>query len=110
MRSWCLTRWPFSAVGDDPMTRKQLRRSIWLLGALVVGLWLLDPSTADAQCSMCRTALESSEAGRMWAASFNRAILFLLAAPFGVAVMVAVALMRRGEPVHAPLPRNTPSL
>lgn len=106
MRSWFLTLWRFSAVGGDLMRSNSARWVMCLLAAVVVGLWVLDPSIAEAQCSMCRTALESSEAGRMWAVSFNRAILFLLAAPFGVAAMVAVALMRRASAAELPPAAN----
>lgn len=48
----------------------------------------------EAQCAMCRTALESSEQGRILAGQFNRGILFLLGAPFTVAAGIAFAMVR----------------
>ena len=54
---------------------------------------MLTPSL-EAQCSMCRTALEGSEQGQAMSVQFNRGILFLLGAPFTVAAGIAVAMMR----------------
>ena len=45
-----------------------------------------------AQCSMCRTAIESSPEGQAMAAGFNQAILFLLAAPILIVAGVSLAL------------------
>ena len=50
--------------------------------------------SVEAQCAMCRTALESSEQGRAMAVQFNRGILFLLGAPFGVAALIGIAMVR----------------
>lgn len=64
--------------------------------ALVILAWLaiaVTPS-AEAQCAMCRTALEGSEQGRAMAAQFNRGILFMLGAPFTVAIGIAAAMIR----------------
>jgi len=67
--------------------------------AFLVGVFLgvvLFGAAADgtAQCAMCRTALESSEEGRLMAEKFNKGILFLLGAPFGVATGIGVAMRR----------------
>ena len=64
-----------------------VRRSV--LAAVVAALatvvvFVAAPGDADAQCSMCRTALEGSEQGKLMAEKFNRGILFLLGAPFTV--------------------------
>ena len=57
-----------------------------VLAVVLIGvLWLIAVRSLEAQCAMCRTALESSEQGRAMAVQFNRGILFLLGAPFGVA-------------------------
>lgn len=48
----------------------------------------------EAQCSMCRTALEGSEQGRAMAVQLNRGILFLLGAPFTVVAGIGVAMLR----------------
>lgn len=53
---------------------------------------------ALAQCAMCRTALESSAEGQLAAASFNHGILFLLAAPFLIVALIAVAMFRARRP------------
>ena len=56
------------------------RSGLFVLIAVAALLALL-PADASAQCSMCRTALEQNEEV---AASFNNAILFLLAMPYAV--------------------------
>lgn len=48
----------------------------------------------QAQCALCRRALTDSPEGLAMAAGFNRAILFLLGAPFAVAACVGVVLYR----------------
>ncbi len=49
---------------------------------------------ASAQCSMCATALTGSEEGRAMSASFNRAILVMLAAPYMVVGAFALTFFR----------------
>jgi hypothetical protein len=61
---------------------------------LVGVVWLTAVPSLEAQCAMCRTALESSEQGRAMAVQFNRGILFLLGAPFSVAALIGVAMVR----------------
>ncbi len=58
-----------------------MSRSALLVLIAVAALLALLPADAPAQCSMCRTALEQNEEV---AASFNNAILFLLAMPYAV--------------------------
>ena len=53
--------------------------------------------TVEAQCSMCRTGIESSPEGQAMAAGFNQAILFLLAAPMLILTGVSLALWRGGR-------------
>ena len=55
---------------------------------------VLGVSALEAQCAMCRTALEGSEKGQLLAQKFNNAILFLLGAPFGVATWFGIAMRR----------------
>lgn len=62
-----------------------------LLTVLAVGLFQV---SAQAQCSMCRTALENSPEGKGMAGSFNRGILFLLAVPYLIFGSVGVAVYR----------------
>ena len=64
--------------------------------ALLAILWLFAAArrASDAQCAMCRTALESSEQGQAIAEKFNKGILFLLGAPFSVAAGIGVAMLR----------------
>ena len=56
------------------------RSGLLVLFAVAAFLALL-PADGSGQCSMCRTALEQNEEV---AASFNNAILFLLAMPYAV--------------------------
>jgi len=58
-----------------------MSRSGLLVLIAVAVLLALPAADAPAQCSMCRTALEQNEEV---AASFNNAILFLLAMPYAV--------------------------
>jgi hypothetical protein len=62
--------------------------------------------TVQAQCAMCRTAIESSEEGKAMGARLNRGILLLLGAPLGVTLAIGTAMHRsrkrlaaRGRPV-----------
>lgn len=63
-----------------------------LLLVAIVGLAAVP--AAEAQCAMCRTALEGSEQGQALAVQFNRGILFLLGAPFAVAAGIGIAMFR----------------
>jgi len=58
-----------------------MSRSGLLVVIAAAALLALLPADGSAQCSMCRTALEQNEEV---AASFNNAILFLLAMPYAV--------------------------
>jgi len=70
----------------------KLRRLIPLIGMGIALCWFFgDP--AWAQCSMCRTALDSPE-GRELASAFRRGILFLLTVPFGAVGIVALLIIR----------------
>ena len=67
----------------------------WGLALILAGVvCLVAVPTLEAQCAMCRTALEGSEQGRVMAVQFNRGILFLLGAPFTVAGGIAFAMVR----------------
>jgi hypothetical protein len=62
--------------------------------AAIAAILLLPAAGAFAQCSMCRTALESSEEGRSLSVKLNRGIFVLLGAPLGTAAVIAVAMAR----------------
>ena len=53
--------------------------AVVLLSVLAICLFQV---SAQAQCSMCRTALENSPEGKGMAASFNNGIVFLLGVPY----------------------------
>jgi hypothetical protein len=67
-------------------------RRLLAAAAVLVVLALTVP--ADAQCAMCRRALQSPE-GRQMIAAFRGGILVLLAAPFAVFGTVATLAVRR---------------
>lgn len=48
---------------------------------IVLGILMLLPSLAEAQCSMCRAVLES-EADKSTAQGINNGIVFLMAFPY----------------------------
>ncbi len=67
-----------------------------MIRKLVLALLLevcLSPAV-QAQCAMCRTALQSSPEGQAMAAGFNQAILFLLAAPFLIVLVITTIIVR----------------
>jgi hypothetical protein len=64
------------------------------IAAAVALLLLVAVVPADAQCAMCRQALQSPE-GRQMIAAFRSGILLLLAAPFAVFGTVATLAVRR---------------
>jgi len=49
---------------------------------------------AQAQCAMCRTALENSPEGKGMASSFNHGIVFLLAIPYALFGTIGVVVYR----------------
>ena len=65
-----------------------------LMIAAVVLVVLAGVIPVDAQCAMCRRALQSPE-GRQMIAAFRGGILVLLAAPFAVFGTVATLAVRR---------------
>jgi hypothetical protein len=66
-----------------------------MFAVVLVGVvWLMAVPSLEAQCAMCRTALESSEQGRAMAVQFNRGILFMLGAPFSVMALIGLAMVR----------------
>jgi hypothetical protein len=74
-----------------------LRRALPVLALLALAAALTIPGAAEAQCAMCRTALDSPE-GRKLIAAFRSGILFLLAVPFatfGTVAWLAVRSKRR---------------
>ena len=70
------------------------RGSIVTLVLAALALSVLTYVPAQAQCSMCVTALENSPEGKGMAASFNRGILFLLAMPYGILGTAGILLFR----------------
>lgn len=75
--------------------------------AVPAALALLAPETAEAQCAMCRTALEQNPDA---AAGFNRAILFLLLMPYAVfGALTAFYLRTRRRAADAPAATPVPA-
>jgi hypothetical protein len=70
-----------------------VKRKTWALLCLAVVL-LAKSTPAFAQCAMCKTLLTNSPEGRAMTASFNSAILLMLAAPYLVAASLAFVLFR----------------
>jgi hypothetical protein len=76
----------------------------------VVLITVIGELPVNAQCSMCRTALENSPEGRGMAASFNRGILLLLAVPYAIFGTVGVVVFRAHRRKQAEARRNNPYL
>ena len=83
-------------------------RSIVALLLAVLAVIVLTYVPAQAQCSMCVTALENSPEGKGMAASFNRGILFLLAMPYGILGMAGILIFRAHRRKQAADRRNNP--
>ena len=65
--------------------------AIALLSILAIGMF---QTSAEAQCSMCRTALENSPEGQGMAWSFAKGILFLLAIPYALMGTIGIVVYR----------------
>ena len=72
-----------------------------LLATALLVAALLWPAAADAQCAMCRTALDSPE-GRQLIAALRSGILFLLAVPLATFATVAWIAVRGQRRLAAP--------
>lgn len=72
---------------------RSIRAKTIVSGLVAAAVLLVIASPADAQCAMCRAALESSDA-QAFIAKLNLGILFLLAAPMGIVVSIAIAMAR----------------
>jgi hypothetical protein len=68
--------------------------SRWVAIALLLMIAVSVAETASAQCALCVTALEQSPEGRAMAGSFNKGILFLLAAPYAMFGMIGFVVYR----------------
>jgi hypothetical protein len=80
--------------------------AIALLSILALGLFQV---SAEAQCSMCRTALENSPEGKGMAEHFNKGILFLLAIPYALMGTIGVVVYRahrKKKAAATPRPAN----
>ena len=71
-----------------------MNRRLAVLALLSILAICLFEVSAQAQCSMCRTALESSPEGKGMASSFARGILFLLGIPYVIFGTVGVVVYR----------------
>ena len=73
-----------------------MKSSWWrvlVLAVVVVGIVLLANGYADAQCSMCRTALTSASNSR-FIHYFNIGVLVLLAPPVAIFCSIFVVLRK----------------
>jgi len=66
---------------------------VLILVVLVVGVVLLGNGYADAQCSMCRSALTSATNSR-FIRNFNIGVLVLLAPPVAIFCSIFVVLRK----------------
>ncbi len=62
--------------------------------SFVLAAWLAASEAAFAYCAMCQTALASSPEGQQLAKGINNGILFLLGAPFLVAGLAALLIVK----------------
>jgi hypothetical protein len=71
-----------------------MARRLAALALLSILALCLFEGSAQAQCAMCRTALENSPEGRGMSASFSRGILFLLGVPYAIFGTVGFVVYR----------------
>jgi hypothetical protein len=78
------------------MSRRARDLAVRLAAAAAAGavLLLADAPPAEAQCAMCRRALQSPE-GQQLLGAFRDGIFLLLAAPFAVFAVIAGLAVRR---------------
>ncbi len=74
----------------------------WIkLTAFAMTVWLAASEAAFAYCAMCQTALASSPEGQQLASGMNNGILFLLGAPFLVAGLAALLIVKAQSGIQA---------
>lgn len=83
-----------SKAGHSDGSPSAVRNSRFLILLAAFFAILLIDTTAFAQCSMCRTALESSAEGQAIAGGFRKGIVLLLAAPYAIFGTVSVVVYR----------------
>ena len=71
-----------------------MKRRLAVIALLSILMICFFQVSVQAQCSMCRTALENSPEGRGMSASFNRGILLLLGVPYVIFGTVGVVVYR----------------
>ncbi|MBI4472098.1 MAG: hypothetical protein HY646_05480 [Acidobacteria bacterium] len=64
------------------------------MAMLAIAVILVFDATSWAQCSMCRTALESSVEGQALVGGFRKGIVLLIAAPYAIFGMISIAVYR----------------
>ncbi len=69
--------------------------------SFVLAAWLAASEAAFAYCAMCQTALASSPEGQQLASGMNNGILFLLGAPFLVAGLAALLIVKAQSGIQA---------
>ena len=75
---------------------KWIKQTVFVMTA-----WLAASEAAFAYCAMCQTALASSPEGRQLASGMNNGILFLLGAPFLVAGLAALLIVKAQSGIQA---------
>ena len=73
-------------------TNRCARPAAWY-AVVLLGRTFLSPQVALAQCTMCRSALQSPE-GQQMIAALRSGILLLVIAPFAVFAAIAVLAVR----------------
>jgi hypothetical protein len=71
-----------------------MNRRLAAIALLSIFAICLFEGSAEAQCAMCRTALENSPEGKGMSASFARGILFLIGIPYAIFGTVGIAVYR----------------
>jgi len=71
-----------------------MNRRLVVVVLMTVAAIVLVQVAAQAQCAMCRTALENSPEGKGMAAAFNNGIVFLLVIPYALFSTIGVVIYR----------------
>jgi hypothetical protein len=62
---------------------------------LIMVVWMLSPTIADAQCAMCNaTASTATEGNKESAMALNSGILFLMAIPYLILMTLLIVWLR----------------
>jgi hypothetical protein len=72
-----------------------MKAKVYIGILLIIVVWMLTPTIADAQCAMCNaTASTATEGNKESAMALNSGILFLMAIPYLILMTLLIVWLR----------------